>query len=350
MACDATEWAQPSPQLASKPVHAFAPRATALHPIGHADAPRKPGEGAEPTTSADDLPHILTDPAAEEPLVVRSLSASAADRPMWNRVGICLDRGDQADALEASRRAAGRMPVAPRLTPQTTALLVQRHGEFPDRDASSQPTLRLEPPVIEHAMSPPQRRVLVSAEHRAATTDGEASFHAPEEGAPALHVLQVAERRPGEGAEGAAATATAETLSPGEAPPSLDAAAVAVGANGSVAETAAMFRAERKAEVCDGCDEGRLGGHDPTIRLASGRKNGSPGRQQFPQTEPEGAAGERSGRPEVGPGRLSTRPVGATEIERHACRKMGPANGPRAHRARGSDWPVPSMSPERLHS
>ena len=149
------------------------------------------------------------------------------------------------------------------------AFLAQRDPELANGHASAQPPMRLEAPVIEHAVTPAERRVLVDADHDASATEGESALHAPKEGAPALNSLQVAEWRAGEEAERAATVTAAETLSPGETAPFLDTRAVAVGAGRSIAEPAAMFRAEREPEAGDGRDERSLSEHERDISPGS---------------------------------------------------------------------------------
>ena len=163
------------------------------------------------------------------------------------------------------------LPVASRPATQTpAALLVQRQPELVDGDAAAQPTMRLFPPVVEQAVSPAERRVLVDADDVAAATNRGPALHAPEEGTPALRPLETAQRRRGEGAERAAALAAAESLTSGEAAPFLDARARAVSALRTVAQSAAMLGAERKSEIGEGRRERRVAGHGRQDAPAAG--------------------------------------------------------------------------------
>jgi hypothetical protein len=163
------------------------------------------------------------------------------------------------------------MAVPPRPTPETTtAFFVQRHRELVYCYASSQAAVRLLAPVIEEAVTPAERSVLVDADHDAAATDREPAFNAPEEDPPALRALQVVERRAREGAERSATVPTAEALPSGEATPLLYESAVAVGTACAIAEPSAVFHAERESEVGDRRVEGRFSGHDRKGSAGSG--------------------------------------------------------------------------------
>ncbi|HEX6589508.1 MAG TPA: hypothetical protein VF039_10830 [Longimicrobiales bacterium] len=173
---------------------------------------------------------------AEKPNVIGRADGTSGRDPVSGRsVAFHFDRHGQVAALD-TLSSAWRVAVTSTFPFElATAFLVARQPELDDGHAPAQPSRRLASPEIEHAMAPAECGVLVDVDDRAGGSHGQPTVHAPEEGAPALRPLQVMERRPGEGAERAAAVATSESLATGEAAPLLGARTATARAARSVA-------------------------------------------------------------------------------------------------------------------
>ena len=207
------ERTQPPSEFASNRSAARLAHRTPRRPVDRADSCRVPRERAQPPPASDDLAHVAQARAEKQRIVGRTAGGPTADPVTRQSLTVCFDGSGQRerfDPVSAARRTA----VTSRRSPEVSrALLIPWDPELRHGDAPPQSTTGLHAPVIEYAVSPAECGVLVDIDDGTSGSHGQPALHAPLEGAPALGVFQVAERRAGEGTEGSTTVATAEALS-----------------------------------------------------------------------------------------------------------------------------------------